>query len=71
MSYRVIYILNNPQIWSSYLKNSMSYAKPAKSVQNAQFLYNHFFERHFGEPGATPHITHRNFFLVKPVQNYI
>ncbi len=28
-----------------------------------------FFEGHFGGPGATPHITRRIFFFVKPVQN--
>ncbi len=70
MSYRVIYMLNDPQIWSSYLKNWRSYAKPAKSIQNALFLYTHFFCKVIlGGPVRPPILRVEIFFLVKPVQN--
>ena len=30
-----------------------------------------FFEGHFGGPGATPHITRRNFFLSETFSEFI
>ena len=64
-SYRMIYSLNNYQVWLIYLKNWRSYAKPAKSVQNAIF-YTHFFEGHFGKCGTTPPMKRvQNLYLGK------
>ena len=71
MSYRVIYMLNDPQIWSSYLKNWRSYAKPAKSIQNALFLYTHFFWRSFWGIRYAPHMTRKKIFLSETCSEFI
>ena len=71
VSYRMIYNLNNSQVWLIYLKNWRSYAKPAKQVQIALFLYTHFFWRSFWGIRYAPHMTRKKIFLSETCSEFI